>query len=117
MIPTELAKKIRYIEIYTSKAVNDTLAGQYESLGEGLSKGGDSFSQYFLTGTFKAGANAFSLSYGADTDEGYDSDYVAAMWKHSFSKATTAHVAYRKSDSDMADTDTSVFGAGIRVKF
>jgi len=27
MIPKELAKKIRYIEIYTSKAVNDVLAG------------------------------------------------------------------------------------------
>ncbi len=35
MIPGELAKKIRYIQIYTSKAVNDSLAGQYESLFKG----------------------------------------------------------------------------------
>ena len=35
MIPKELAKKIRYIQIYTSKAVNDTLAGEYESVFKG----------------------------------------------------------------------------------
>jgi len=35
MIPGELAKKIRYIQIYTSKAVNDGLAGEYESLFKG----------------------------------------------------------------------------------
>jgi len=31
----ELAKQIRYIQIYTSKAVNDVLAGQYESVFKG----------------------------------------------------------------------------------
>jgi uncharacterized protein (DUF58 family) len=35
MIPAELAKKIRYIQIFTSKAVNDSLAGEYESLFKG----------------------------------------------------------------------------------
>lgn len=35
MIPGDLAKKIRYIQIYTSKAVNDNLAGEYESLFKG----------------------------------------------------------------------------------
>jgi len=35
MIPKELAKKIRYIQIFTSKAVNDTLAGEYESVFKG----------------------------------------------------------------------------------
>jgi uncharacterized protein (DUF58 family) len=35
MIPKELARKIRYIQIYTSKAVNDTLAGEYESVFKG----------------------------------------------------------------------------------
>lgn len=35
MIPSELAKKIRYIQIYTSRAVNDTLAGEYESVFKG----------------------------------------------------------------------------------
>lgn len=35
MIPKELARKIRYLEIYTSKAVNDILAGEYESVFKG----------------------------------------------------------------------------------
>ncbi len=35
MISRELAKKIRYIQIYTSKAVNDSLAGEYESVFKG----------------------------------------------------------------------------------
>ena len=35
MIGKELAKKIRYIQIYTSKAVNDVLAGEYHSVFKG----------------------------------------------------------------------------------
>jgi len=35
VIPKELVKKIRYIEIYTTKAVNDVLAGQYSSIFRG----------------------------------------------------------------------------------
>jgi uncharacterized protein (DUF58 family) len=35
MIPAELAKKIRYLQIRTRKAVNDVLAGQYESVFRG----------------------------------------------------------------------------------
>lgn len=35
MIPEELAKKIRYIQIYTSKTVNDMLAGDYHSVFKG----------------------------------------------------------------------------------
>jgi len=35
MIPAELAKKIRYIQIFTNKVVNDSLAGEYESLFKG----------------------------------------------------------------------------------
>ena len=35
MIPGELAKKIRYIQIFTSKAVNDSLAGEYHSVFKG----------------------------------------------------------------------------------
>jgi len=35
MIPKELARKIRYLQIHTSKAVNDVLAGQYESVFKG----------------------------------------------------------------------------------
>lgn len=35
MIPAELAKKIRYIQIYTSKTANDVLAGEYHSVFKG----------------------------------------------------------------------------------
>lgn len=35
MISKELAQKIRYIQIYTSKAVNDVLAGEYHSVFKG----------------------------------------------------------------------------------
>ena len=35
MISKELIKKIRYIQIYTSKAVNDVLAGEYHSVFKG----------------------------------------------------------------------------------
>ncbi len=35
MIPSELAKKVRYIQIYTNKAVNDVLAGEYHSVFKG----------------------------------------------------------------------------------
>jgi uncharacterized protein (DUF58 family) len=35
VIPKELAKKIRYIQIYTGKAVNDVLAGEYHSVFKG----------------------------------------------------------------------------------
>jgi uncharacterized protein (DUF58 family) len=35
MIPKELAKKIRYIQIFTTKAVNNVFAGEYESAFKG----------------------------------------------------------------------------------
>ena len=35
MIPKEVAKKIRYIQIYTTKAVNNVFAGEYESAFKG----------------------------------------------------------------------------------
>ncbi len=46
MIPKELAKKIRYIQIYTSKAVNDSLAGEYESLFKGRGMEFDEVREY-----------------------------------------------------------------------
>ncbi|MGD8366645.1 MAG: DUF58 domain-containing protein [Desulfobacterales bacterium] len=46
MIPRDLAKKIRYIEIYTSKAVNDALAGEYESLFKGRGMEFDEVREY-----------------------------------------------------------------------
>jgi uncharacterized protein (DUF58 family) len=46
MISKELAKKIRYIQIYTSKAVNDSLAGEYESMFKGRGMAFDQVREY-----------------------------------------------------------------------
>ncbi|MFH2066218.1 MAG: DUF58 domain-containing protein [Pseudomonadota bacterium] len=46
MIPEELVKKIRYIQIYTSKAVNDSLAGEYESVFKGRGMEFDEVREY-----------------------------------------------------------------------
>jgi uncharacterized protein (DUF58 family) len=46
MIPKELAKKIRYLEIYTSKAVNDILAGEYGSVFKGRGMEFDEVREY-----------------------------------------------------------------------
>lgn len=46
MISRELAKKIRYIQIYTSKAVNDSLAGEYESVFKGRGMEFDEVREY-----------------------------------------------------------------------
>lgn len=46
MIPKELAKKIRAIQIYTSKAVNDVLAGEYESVFKGRGMEFDEVREY-----------------------------------------------------------------------
>lgn len=46
MIPKELVRKIRYIQIYTSKAVNDILAGQYESVFKGRGMEFDEVREY-----------------------------------------------------------------------
>ncbi|GMW01225.1 MAG: hypothetical protein AMXMBFR84_23620 [Candidatus Hydrogenedentota bacterium] len=46
MIPAELAKKVRYIQIYTSKAVNDVLAGEYHSVFKGRGMEFDEVREY-----------------------------------------------------------------------
>lgn len=46
MIPKELAKKIRYLQIYTSKTVNDILAGEYESVFKGQGMEFDEVREY-----------------------------------------------------------------------
>jgi len=46
MIPKELVKKIRYLEIYTSKAVNDILAGEYNSVFKGRGMEFDEVREY-----------------------------------------------------------------------
>jgi uncharacterized protein (DUF58 family) len=46
MISGELAKKIRYIQIYTTKVVNDVLAGEYESVFKGRGMEFDEVREY-----------------------------------------------------------------------
>ena len=46
MISKELAKKIRYIQLYTSKAVNDSLAGEYQSVFKGRGMEFDEVREY-----------------------------------------------------------------------
>ena len=46
MIPGDISKKIRYIQIYTSKAVNDTLAGEYHSVFKGRGMEFDEVREY-----------------------------------------------------------------------
>lgn len=46
MIPKELSKKIRYIQIYTSKKVNDVLAGEYQSAFNGAGMEFDEVREY-----------------------------------------------------------------------
>jgi uncharacterized protein (DUF58 family) len=46
MIPKELAKRIRSIQIFTSKAVNDVLAGEYESVFKGRGMEFDEVREY-----------------------------------------------------------------------
>ena len=46
MIPKELARKIRYIQIYTSKVVNDVLAGEYQSVFKGRGMEFDEVREY-----------------------------------------------------------------------
>ena len=46
MISKDLAKKIRYIQIYTSKTVNDVLAGEYKSAFKGSGMEFDEVREY-----------------------------------------------------------------------
>ena len=46
MIPRELAQKIRYIQIYTSRTVNNVLAGEYESVFKGRGMEFDAVREY-----------------------------------------------------------------------
>ena len=46
MIPKELAKKIRFIQIYTKRAVNDVLAGEYHSVFKGRGMEFDEVREY-----------------------------------------------------------------------
>ena len=46
MIPRDISKKIRYIQIYTSKAVNDMLAGEYHSVFKGRGMEFDEVREY-----------------------------------------------------------------------
>ncbi len=87
---------------------------QYETIDTGLD---DNTDHLYLNGTYTMGANTFALAYG-QVDNGGDAtpNYVSLGMVHSFSKSTSAHVAYIGLDDD-ADATNSGVTAGLRVKF
>ncbi len=96
-----------------------TVAGQYETVDVG---GNDAFDNIFVTGSFKAGSNTFSASYGVATpDTGDDGTYWAVGAKHAFSKTVSVLLAATASDnadfSDATDDDVMRVGLSTRIKF
>ena len=99
---------------YTAGAI--TVAAQMEDLDKGL---GD-YTQTFLTGSYKMGANTYSVSYGSNDENSAavkDGQYFMMSAKHAFSKTTTGYVGYSFSDDDTANAAVKALGAGMRVKF
>jgi predicted porin len=94
-----------------------TAALQIEQLDEGLAGTEDGLMVTYLTGSYAAGANTFSLSYGMDDLEDAEASYAALGMKHAFSKTTSAHVAYRMNERTDQENDVAAVGAGLRVKF
>jgi predicted porin len=103
-----------------------TIAGQYET----IDIGGTDFADLgFLTGSFTAGKNTFSLSLGATIPEGQkangdDKDpatYIALGAKHAFNKKVSTLIGVTQSeDNDFdSDVDDNNLRAGIstRIKF
>ena len=65
MLPKELAKKIRYIQIYTSKTVNDVLAGEYQSAFKGAGMEFDEVREY------QAGDEVRSIDWNVTARQGH----------------------------------------------
>ena len=119
-----------------------TVAAQAERLGEGFGErtgaAEESGNVYFLTGSYKMGANTISASLGR-TDKklmtvgnnGTDDigakniDYAAINFSHAFSSKTNVFVGYRTTrnilinngTATVAHEDSNAFGAGLRVRF
>jgi hypothetical protein len=95
------------------------IAGQYETVDAG---GNALLDNALLTGSFKAGSNTFSASYGvAMPDTGDDGTYWAVGVKHSFSKTVSMLLGATASDnadfSDATDDEVTRVGLSTRVKF
>ena len=74
----------------------------------------------YLNGTYTAGANTFAAAYGQsewDTAGAATPTYMSLGMVHSFSKSTSAHVAYVAMDTDTTAGDDAGIAAGLRVKF
>ncbi len=78
------------------------------------------FDYTFLAGTFNVDkSNSIALSWGqaSAATAGNDTDGVAVMYNHKMSKKTNVYVGYGAHSSDVANSDESMFTAGIRKKF
>lgn len=116
---------------YTAGAI--TVAAQVEQSDVSVSDG-----QFlYLTGSYAMGANTYSASLGsfssdktastttavgADAWGATNASYMALGMKHTFSKNTSATVAYRMTSVDELATtavqqDESALGASLRIKF
>ena len=98
---------------YTAGAMG--VAFQYET----LEVGNNDQDWMYINGTYTAGANTFAAAYGQSEWDGSNATptYMSLGMVHSFSKSTSAHVAYVAMDTDTAAGDDSGIAAGLRVKF
>ncbi len=111
------------------------VAFQYEMIEDGqggASTNADETDYMYLNATYAAGANTFAFAYGQNETDDKNAvtkdptpTYMSLGMVHSFSKSTSAHVAYVAMDTDVSCTalvttgcgDDSGIAAGLRVKF
>jgi predicted porin len=96
---------------------NSTVLAQYEQ-SDVVAAGGD-LKIAFLAYRLKMGKNMLAVQLGqTDIDTGNDTKYVALGVRHSFSKKTSAFLAYRNTDEDNGDAnDVKVITLGLTEKF
>lgn len=86
------------------------VAGSFENVDDGV----DDVDSWIVEGDYTFGNNTVTLGY-QDTDD--TGSTIALELLHSFSKRTSAYVAYQDFDADVANADTQLFGLGMRHDF
>ncbi len=95
-----------------------TIAAQYEMIDGGSPNVGGLTADTdigYVTGSFKAGKNTFSASFGQTDSGGADSDYFAIGAKRALGKKVSVHAGATVNGTD--NDQTTLFGTGMRVKF
>ncbi len=117
----QLGLSISYLH---NSGFNATVAyGTREFDDEGTTQGEDADYTYAKLG-YKAGKNAFSISYGQSGDQlavGADADSIAISWVGNIHKGVELYAIARNASFDSVGTispeDIRIIGAGTRVKF